>query len=184
MAVDDFQVEIDAEAGQQAVEAWQDAMREGGKDAVSQLSVLAESAMKQHAPEGVGIPETHMRTTIQALPETRSVQKTVMPLKRTDEGWLLVRAIVGNPSTPTYTRKRPPVWIDTPGGDAQGPLAQWADAKLGDQNAAWAIANKIQARGSQATFPNPFVRDSYRQWQTQVGQVATDAVEDALGDSP
>jgi len=96
---------------------------------------------------------------------------------------LLVRAVVGNPTTPTYTDKAPPVWIDRPGGDAQGPIAQWADAKLGDQNAAWAIAENIKQRG-QVSFPNPFVRDSYRQWRSQIEQVATEAVADELGDSP
>jgi len=181
--VDEFQIDVDAADAKRAVEAWEDAAGSGGKKAVSQLSVLAENAMKRNTPEGAGLPNTHMRTTVTALPERRSIQKTIMPMKRTNEGWLLVRAVVGNPTTPTYTDKAPPVWIDRPGGDAQGPIAQWADAKLGDQNAAWAIAENIKQRG-QVSFPNPFVRDSYRQWRSQIEQVATEAVADELGDSP
>lgn len=184
MAADDFKVDVDLDDARRAADAWERATGEGGKDAVSQLSVLAENAYKQRIPEGAGIPNVHARTTVQALPERRSLQKTIMAHKRTQEGWLLIRAIVGNPSTPTYTTKAPPVWIDRPGGDAQGPIAQWADAKLGDQNAAWAVAENIKDRGTQLTFPQPVVRDSYRMWKSQVGTIATDAVEDALGDSP
>ena len=181
--VDDFEIEVDATEARRAVEAWEDAAGEGGKDAVSQLSVLAEDAYKQRIPEGAGIPNVNARTTVQALPEQRSVQKTIMAHKRTQEGWLLIRAIVGNPTTPTYTTEKPPVWIDREGGDAQGPLAQWADAKLGDQNAAWAVAENIKDRGTQLTFPQPVVRDSYRMWQSQVEDVANQAVAERLGDS-
>lgn len=180
---DEFKVDVDLDDATRAADAWERAVGSGGKSAVSQLSVLAEGAMKQNAPEGAGIPNVHMRNTIQALPEGRTLQKTIMPHKRTQEGWLLVRAVVGNPSTPTYTTEAPPVWIDREGGDAQGPLAQWADAKLGDQNAAWAVANAIKERGTQLTFPNPFVRDSFLQWRSEVDDIANSAVEDALGDS-
>ena len=180
---DEFSVDVDLDDAREAASAWERAVGEGGRDAVSQLSVLAEGAMKRNAPEGAGLPNVHLRNTIQALPEGRTLQKTIMPHKRTQEGWLLVRAIVGNPSVPRYTTNAPPVWIDREGGDAQGPLAQWADAKLGDQNAAWAVAQSIKDRGSQLTFPNPFVRDSFRQWRSEVDSIAGDAVEDALGDS-
>ena len=181
--VDEFEIDVSAEDARRAVAAWEDAAGDGGKDAVSQLSVLAEDAYKRRIPEGAGLPNVHARTTVQALPERRSVQKTVMAHKRTQDGWLLIRAIVGNPSTPTYTTDAPPVWIDRPGGDAQGPLAQWADAKLGDQNAAWAVAANIKDRGTQLTFPQPVVRDAYRMWRAQVDQVANQAVADRLGDA-
>jgi hypothetical protein len=180
---DDFSVEVDLEEAERAAEAWERAVGSGGKAAVSQLSVLAENAMKRRMPEGAGIPNVHTRNTVQALPEGRTLQKTVMAHKRTQEGWLLIRAIVGSPTAPTYTTDKPPVWIDRPGGEAQGPLAQWADAKLGDQNAAWAIAESIKNRGTQLTFPQPVVRDSYRMWRSEVDNIAGDAVDDALGDS-
>lgn len=181
--VDEFKVDVDLDSARAAAEAWERATGEGGMDAVSQLSVLAENAYKRRIPEGAGIPNVHARNTVQALPEKRSLQKTVMAHKRTQEGWLLIRAIVGNPSTPTYTTKKPPVWIDREGGDAQGPLAQWADAKLGDQNAAWAVAENIKQRGKQLTFPQPVVRDSIRMWRSEVDDIAGEAVRDALGDS-
>jgi hypothetical protein len=183
MSSTEVKVDVDVDDARRAAESWERAMGEGGKDAVSQLSVLAEDAYKRRIPEGAGIPNVHARTTVQALPERRSVQKTIMAHKRTQEGWLLIRAIVGNPSTPTFTTDAPPVWIDREGGDAQGPVAQWADAKLGDQNAAWAVAENIKDRGTQLTFPQPVVRDSYRMWQSQVEEVANQAVAERLGGS-
>lgn len=172
-------LELEADEAVAGVRRASENLDEGARDAVDQLTVLAEGAMKAEAPEGAGMPDVHMRSTITTTTEdSEGLRKVVMPRKRTGEGWLLHRAIVGTPSTPSYGDAKPPVWPG-PSGDAQGPLAEWADAKVGDRNAAWAIANSIADSGH-ASFPNPFIDRSVRQWRTQVEDIAGSAIADAV----
>lgn len=167
----EIEITVDADAAERAAEQWEDAVDDGGKRAVSAIATLAESHMKAEAPEGAGFNSPSLRDSITTKPSesTRTKRKRVYPTKRTREGWLLVRAIVGNPSTPTYTDDKPPA----------GPLIDWARAKLGDPSAGWAIREKIFQRGH-ATFPNEFVDDSIEQWENEVEQVAGQAVREAF----
>lgn len=150
---------------------------ESAEDIIDQLSVLAEGAMKAEAPEGTGSLNEHLKSTIKATrkSETKAV---IQPHKRTRDGWYLHHAIVGNPSVPSYGDVPPPVWSDG-SGEAQGPLADWAAAKLGDNNAAWKMAQTIQQRG-QRTYPNRFIDRSIEQWSAQVEDIAETNINEAL----
>lgn len=178
MAANDVSLDMDLEPAIEAFERLEQSVQPSAARGVSQLAVLAEAAMKKNAPEGAGYDE-HLRDTIDTETSRNGLRASVYPTKRTDEGWLLVNAIVGNPTTPTY-QESVPVWSG-PDGDAAGPLARWAAAKLGDRNAAWPIAQSWKHGGGQKTFPNPFVRDAYRQWQGQVERTFGDAFFDAMG---
>jgi len=165
-----IEVEVDVEAAERAAEAWEDDVDRAGKRAVRALTVLAESHMKAEAPEGTGRNNPSLRDSIDTKPESLSKTARVQPFKRTREGWLLVRAIVGNPSTPTYTDERPP----------PGPLLEWARQKLGNAQAGWAVRESIYQSGHE-TFPNRFVDRSMDEWETEVEEIAGEAVRDALG---
>jgi hypothetical protein len=167
----DIEIDVNAKNAQKTVEDWADATDDGAKRAVSAIAVLAESAMKAEAPEGAGFNNPSLRDSIKTKPpeSTKTKNKRVVPTKRTGEGWLLVRAIVGQPSTPTYTDKRPP----------PGPLIDWARAKLGDPSAGWAIRESIYQDGHES-FPDRFVDRSVAVWENEVEQVAGDAVKQAL----
>lgn len=167
----EIEIDVDADAAKGAVKDWEDDVDDGAKRAVSAIAMLAEGAMKAEAPEGAGFNAPSLRDSIKTKPpqSTKTKNKRVVPTKRTQDGWLLVRAIVGNPSTPTYTDERPP----------PGPLIDWARAKLGDPSAGWAIREKIYQRGHQS-FPNKFVDRSVESWEDTVEQVAGDAVKEAF----
>lgn len=167
----EIEITVDADAAERAARDWKDDVDDGAKRAVSAIATLAESHMKREAPEGAGFNAPSLRDSVTTKPpeSTRTKNKRVYPTKRTREGWLLVRAIVGNPSTPTYTDDKPPA----------GPLIDWARAKLGDPSAGWAIREKIFQRGH-ATFPNEFVDRSIEQWDNQVERVAGNAVREAF----
>lgn len=166
----DIQIEIDADAAERAAAEWKRDVDTAGKRAVRALAVLAEGPMKAEAPEGAGLNPPHLRDSIDTKPSGLTKSKVVMPFKRTQEGWLLVRAIVGDPSAPTYTDERPP----------PGPLLEWARAKLDDRDAGWAVRESIFQSGHK-TLPNEFVERSIDEWENQVERVAGQAVRDALG---
>jgi len=161
----DLEIEIDIPAG--ASEQWKRLVEEGGQEAVDQITTLAEASMKQEAPEGVGIPEVNMSTTIKPRQQSQNpYSKVVQPNKRVDEGWLLHHAIVDGSSN--YSAP-PPL----------EPLIQWAAAKLdGDpreaaENLRWHIfQNGIP--------PNPFIYRSIKQWESNVEQIAQEAMDDTF----
>lgn len=173
----DVSVEVDRAA--RALAAFADATPEGARRGVHELAILAEGAMKREAPSGAGVPDVPLQNTIAKEPKRPANEIRIMPHKRTTEGWLLAKAIVGSPNTPQYTDKRPAVWTDN-SGRAQGRLAEWAAAKLGNRSAAFAVANKIKQRGEHKTFPNPFVARSVREWRDEVASVTNEEVADAL----
>jgi len=178
MAGDSIDMEMDLGPAIAAMERLEDSVEPSAAASVSQLAVLAESYLKKNAPEGAGY-DKHLRETVDTETSRSGRRATVYPTKRTDEGWLLVRAIVGNPSTPTY-KQDVPVWSDGD-GNAQGPLARWAAAKLGDASAAWPISNSWKGGGGQRSFPNPFVRDAYRQFQGRIDRKFGNVFFDAMG---
>lgn len=159
--------EIDVNVDERATDRWEDIVGDGAEDAVDQLAVLAERHMKEEAPEGVGIPEVNMRTTIKAVLQSRDpYRKSIQPHKKTDEGWPLHHAIIDGA---TYPDERPPV----------EPLKRWARAKLGDAGIGWYLQEQIFEDG-QKTFPNRFVDRSVSQWESRVEDIAQDAVDDAF----
>jgi len=165
----EIEIDVDADAAEALVQSWEDAVEDGAMEAVGALAVLAENAMRREAPEGAGKNPPSLRDSIDTKPEGRSKNKRVQPFKRTSEGWLLVRAVVGQPSTPTYTDERPP----------PGPILEWARAKLGDEQAGWAVRESIYQDGHDR-FPNEFVDRSMNEWENTVEDVANEAVKDAL----
>ena len=177
MAANSMQIDVDLGDARREVESWQRIVGEGAVDAVDQIAVLAERFQKKEAPEGVGIPDVHLRTTIKATQESPAssvsggsgYRKVVMPRKRTQDGWLLHRAIVGNPSTPTYTDKKPPA----------EPLLEWAETKLGERGIGWYLQDKIYREGHDS-LPDRFIDRSVRQWEGRAEDIAQDAVESAF----
>jgi len=171
MPTDDIELTVDLESAIEQTDDWSDDLEAGAVRAVNQLTVLGENAMKREAPEGAGFDPPALRPSIQTIPprSTETKERTIRPTKRTDEGWLLARAIVGNPSTPTYDDDKPPV----------RPLIEWADAKFADPSLGWAIRESIFASGH-ATFPNRFVSRSIDEWESDVEAVAGRAIRDAL----
>lgn len=161
----------------QTMEESADLTRDGAKQAVKQLAVLAEGAMKEEAPAGAGT-DVHMRETIRTNFSRGQLRAEVKPHKRTRDGYPLHRLIVGSPKTPTYSDEKPPVWVGS-GGRAQGPLAEWAEAKFGDRSAAWALRESIHP-GGQETFPNLFINRSRRDWEGRTEDVVSENVRDAL----
>lgn len=171
-------IEVDLESAVARLEETSEDIDDAGVEIVDQLSVLAERFMKREAPEGVGLPSVHMRDTIMAEKSENGHHAVIKPHKRTEEGWLLHKAIVGNPSTPTYGDEPPPVWTDG-SGNAQGPLAKWAAAKLGDANDAWPMQKSIKEDGHR-TFPNRFIDRSVRHWSDRVEDISNTVVREAV----
>lgn len=145
----------------------QDAVDDGASAAVRQLSVLAEGAMKEEAPEGSG-RDRHMRDTIDTKFRRDGLTANVGARKRTRDGGLLAEVIVEGTDASSY-ETRPPY----------GPLVEWADAKLGEPGIGYYLAEKIGREGHE-TLPNDFVDRSLDTWEGQVEDVAGDQVRDAL----
>jgi hypothetical protein len=80
---------------------------------------------------------------------------------------------------PLLECRRPAARWPGPGGAAQGPLAEWADAKLGDRSAAWAVQQSLVADGPER-LPNRFIDRSVREWEGQVERVANRVIEGAI----
>lgn len=172
--------EINIEIGiDDAIDETKDDLQNAGVRVVDRLSVLAERSMKEESKEGVGLPSVHMKDTIKPNKSNDRMKAVIRPHKKTREGWDLHRAIVGNPSTPEYGSDPPRVWSDG-SGNAAGPLATWAAAKLGDRNDAWAVARSIQQDGHR-TFPDKFIDRSYRQWAADVDDISDGIFEDEMG---
>lgn len=169
MADLDIEVEVNADQG----ERWKRIIEEGGQDAVDQLAVLSERHMKDEAPEGVGIPNVNMATTIKpSLESTDPYRKSVAPRKKTEEGWPLHHAIIEGTD---YDDAPPPL----------DPILRWAKAKITPDEgstfleAAQAIRWNIFHDGHE-TFPNPFITRSLKRWEGRAEQIARDAVDDAF----
>jgi len=167
----DLNIEVDVPS--RASSRWKQILGDGAEDAVDQLTTLAEGHMKAEAPEGVGIPNVNMATTIKSVTESRDPYRvSVAPRKKTEEGWPLHHAIIEGTS---YDTAPPPL----------DPTLAWARAKITPEagstmrEAADAIRWNIFHTGHE-TFPNEFVDDSLDKWESQADQIAQDAVDDAF----
>jgi hypothetical protein len=166
----DLEIDVDLPSG--ASRQWKRLAEEGGRDAVDQISILAERFMKEEAPEGVGIPNVNMRTTIKPKVESRDpYRKNIAPRKKTEQGWPLHHAIIEGTS---YGSSPPPL----------DPIMAWARAKIvtttSIREAAEAIRWNIFHNGHDS-FPNEFIDRSVRKWEGRSEQIAQDAVDDAFG---
>jgi len=167
---------LDIEDAIREIEDLPDAVEDGASASIKQLAVLAEGAMKKEVPEGSG-RDKHTRDTIDTKFRRGGLTANVGARKRTEDGDLLAEIIVEGTDAGSYDYSPGLMrWLGKQ-------IEPWADAKLGDQNAAWAIAENIKQRGSQLTFPQPVVRDSVRMWRSQVDDIANEAVADELGDA-
>jgi hypothetical protein len=144
-----------------------DAVEDGASRAVKQLAVLAEGPMKKEAPEGTG-RDKHLRDTIDTKFRRNGLTANVGARKRTSDGELLAAVIVEVTDATSYLTQPP-----------YGPLVAWADAKLGEPGIGYYLAEKIGREGHE-TLPNDYVDRSLDDWEGQVGDVAGDAVRDAL----
>jgi len=166
-------LEIEVDIPDRAASRWKQILGEGATDAVDQLATLSERHMKQEAPEGVGIPNVNMSTTIKSVTESRDPYRvSVAPRKKTDDGWPLHHAIIEGTS---YGSSPPPL----------DPILAWAKAKItpeagetmldAAQNIRWAIFHD-----GHETFPNEFIDRSMKRWESRADQIAQDAVDDAF----
>ena len=144
-----------------------DAVEDGATDTVKQLTILAEAAMKDEAAEGAG-RDQHLRDSVDTKFRNGGMVGNVGPRKRTEQGWLLASVVVQGTDPSSYDPENPPP-----------PMFDWAAAKLGDESLGWAVAQSI-AQDGHRTFPNPFVSRSLKTWRSQVGDVASDEIADAL----
>jgi len=172
MAKNRISLGIDAEDAIRQANDLPDAVDDGASDAVKQLAVLAEGAMKKEAPEGAGA-DKRMRDTIHTKFRRQGLTANVGARKRTDDGGLLSEIVVEGTDASSY--------VATPGLVAflADQIEDWADAKLGDESAAYAVAWSI-ARNGHATLPNDFVDRSLDDWESQVEDVTGDKVRDAM----
>lgn len=160
-------VEVDVREAIQALENANDALEGGAREAIDQLMVAAEGPMKAEAPAGSG-RGAHMRDSIETQWYEDLAARTV-PTKQASDGNPLVGYVVGEP-LPSYSPSNPP---------PAGPLIEWADAKLGDPSAGYAIQYTI-AHSGHSSFPDPFVDRAISQWESQVDTVASRAISKAI----
>lgn len=160
------EVEVDIEDALHTVHKLRDAVPDAGEEAVDQLVILAEGAMKEQAPEGAG-RQDHLRDTIRGVSSDDGLKATVRPHKRTRDGIPLVDIIVDGAD---WDKEQPP---------PLAPLQEWTGAKWGEPTiqAAAILRNHLVEEG---TDPNPFVAESVEQWEGQVERVAGRAVAEEL----
>ena len=161
------ELNLDIDDALRQVEALPGAVDDGASDAVKQLTILAEGAMKKTAPEGAGRDE-HLRDSIDTKFKRGGKSANVGARKRASDGTLLAIYVVEGTDPTSYDSDNPPP-----------PLFDWAAAKLGDESLGWAVAQSIADDGHE-TLPNPFVDESLEIWEGQVGDVAGEQVRDAL----
>lgn len=163
MSNNEVNLDIDTKDAVRKLQDMQGAVEHGVEETLNQLVVAAEGPLKSEAPTGAG-REPHMRDTIET--EWRDEYAVAVgPKKKASDGELLAAYVVGDPS---YSRP-PPI----------GPLADWADAKLGDASAAYAIQKSIAENG-QESFPDPFVDRAINSWEGQVNRIASKTIAQAL----
>lgn len=138
---------------------------DAASNAVKQLAVLAEAAMKDEAPEGTS---GDLRDEIDTRFRKDGLTANVGSRKRTDDGGLLAEIIVEGTDSSSYDTQPP-----------YGPLVRWAEAKLGDGGIGYYLAERIGREGHE-TLPNPFVDRSLDAWEDQVEDVAGQEVRDAM----
>jgi len=151
-----------------------DAVDKGASRSVRQLAILAEAAMKEEAPEGAG-RDKHLRDTIDTRFRRGGKRADVGARKRVDGTLLATYVVEGtDPGSygPNFPEDAPPI----------GPLMDWADAKFGDPDAAWALRRSIFETGHR-TLPNPYVDRSLDKWEDRVGELAGEAVRDAIDEA-
>lgn len=153
-----------ADAAEQ-VDDLPDAVDDGASDAVKQLAVLAEGAMKKEAPEGAS---GDLRDEVDTKFRRGGLTANVGSRKRADDGVLLATYVVEGTDPNSYDPDNPPP-----------PLFDWAAAKLGDSSLGWAVSQSIAQDGHE-TLPNDFVDRSLDTWRSQVEDVAGEQVRDAM----
>lgn len=162
-------LEVEVEPALRELEEIRERMDDSIPVALERMGEVFGDAISREAPRGAGaVGGGHMAESV----ETRFFgprEIEVQPMKRTQEGWPLVNAVVGNPRTPRYTSKRPPI----------GPLMVWAAAVLGDPGAAWGVRENIFQRGH-ATFPNPFVDRGFIRARPKAEREGTRIISEAI----
>lgn len=167
----DIDIDVDVADAVEQMRDGSDAVDTGAERAVRQLAVLAEGALKDEAPEGAG-RDRHMRDSVDTRFRRGGKRANIGPRKRAQDGTLLATYVVEGTDPSSYSLDDPP---------PVEPLMDWADAKLGDPDAAWAIRRSIAETGHE-TLPNPFVARAFEDWSDQVEDVAGEAIRDALTD--
>lgn len=161
---------IDADDAIAQAEGFPDAVEDGASDAVRQLAVLAEGAMKDETPEGA---TGDLRDEIDTRFRRGGLVANVGSRATTDSGERLADFIVEGTDPSSYTA--------TPGLVAflGKQMEDWADAKLGDESLAYAVAWSI-ARNGHDSLPNDFVNRSLNKWEDDVEDVTGEQVREAM----
>ena len=166
----EIDINVDAAAAERAMsEELPDAIDDGVQRAIRQLSVLAESAIKKHAPEGAG-RDRHLRDTVDTRFSRGGLRANIGPRKRVGDENILLAAILAD--DPSWDADDPP---------PLGPLREWTAAKWGDGSvAAAARLQQSLVEDGMESAPNPFVKEAYDEWKTQVEDIAGREVRDSL----
>jgi len=169
MAKNRVSLGIDAEDAIRQFDDLDDAVEDGASDAVRQLAVLAEGAMKSEAPEG---DTGDLRDRIDTKFRRQGLTANVGSRKKVD-GVLLATYVVEGTDPSSY---------DVNPGTAAflaHQLMGWASAKLGDPQAAYPVAWSIIKTGHKR-LPNQFVDRSLDDWEDQVENLTSEKVSDAM----
>lgn len=163
-----LEIEIDTTEAEALLDELPEKLDRGVQEALVRGGMIASEAISSEAPTGAGTRGGHLSDSVEARfvgPKKVEVQ----PRKRTGEGWLLHRAIVGNPSTPSYSSSPPPIQ----------PLREWAAAVLGDADAAYGIQQSI-FRSGHTTFPNPFIDRGFMKSKARIERTSENIIEGAI----
>lgn len=169
MPTNTVEIDLDLREAMRRVGDLPDDTREGARQAVRQLAVLAESYYKTEAPEGAG-DEVHMRDTVTTEFSRQGRRARVFARKRIGDGTRLVTRVTGR-NEPAWS------WDDPPPIPA---LMPWAAAKTGDPGFAYYLQHKLVEDGYDT---DPFVDRAFREYNSQVAVESQTArqLRDALG---
>lgn len=156
---------MDVGAAAEQIDELPDAVDDGAADAVQQLAILAEGAMKEEAPEGVS---GDLRDEVDTKFRRNGLTANVGSRQRAADGTLLAIYVVEGTDASSYSTQPP-----------YAPLVEWAEAKLGDPGIGYYLAEQI-GQGGHETLPNPFVERSMKKWENDVEDVAGKQVRDAM----
>lgn len=166
MGTNSVRVEVDVEDVAASMERLADGLEDAGRDSVRQLSVLAESYIKQEAPEGA---TGDLRDSVDTRFRRNGLRANIGPRKRTEDGILLASILADDP---TWSPDNPP---------PLGPLREWTAAKWGDGSLAAAARLRASlVEDGMESAPNPFVDRAFELWRPQVEEIVEDNVGDAV----
>lgn len=169
MPTNSLDVDVEIDDAQDVIDQIPDVTDRATTRAIRQLSILAEAAIKERAPEGAGT-DTHLRDTVDTRFSRNGLKANIGPRKRVGDEDILLAEILGD--HPSWDEDNPP---------PLGPLREWTEAKWGDGSVAAAarLRNSLVEDGMESA-PNPFVEEAFDAWKDQVEDVAGREISEAM----